>query len=227
MVDGTVQHMTDDAYAKKQAYSDKVCFEQKECYEHQAQNDYRPSIAEIAHSGSAPSPAAPIRLRQKKKSGCLPAVGILVAASVLFSALMGMLDNDRQPDGAGGQADSLFSVGRDGWERDDYWREAGMDESFLLPDGTVMAVTGVAWSGSDRCYRIYMTATGSALPSECTLYLRDQPGENLYMAIEYEILAQGVYSFPVGIDNIVPDHVVFGCRTPDGEYKLICVYLEW
>ncbi len=54
--DGTVQHMTDAAFEKRQHHAQgKVCFEQKECHEEKV--CYEDQARQGSRSGSAPRPA--------------------------------------------------------------------------------------------------------------------------------------------------------------------------
>ena len=62
--DGTVQHMTDAAYEKRQHARDKVCFEEKECYEekvcYEDQARQGNTRRTVPQGNTAPKPTGPV-----------------------------------------------------------------------------------------------------------------------------------------------------------------------
>ena len=111
--DGTVQHMTDEAYEKRQKDHGKVCFEKKECYEEKV--CYEDQTRRRSH-GSAPKQSGPVphskfpatesapaqQIAPRKKTstvGCFMTfflivilmIAVVTVASEVFSSLGGLL----------------------------------------------------------------------------------------------------------------------------------------
>lgn len=83
--DGTVQHMTDAAYEKRQHNArEKVCFEEKECHEDKARGV---RLKPIGGSSIASSKTAP----KKRQVGCLGILVILATLIGLITSLGGVV----------------------------------------------------------------------------------------------------------------------------------------
>jgi len=184
--DGTVQHMTDAAYAKRKAAAGKVCFEEKECheekvcYEDQARHGKRKSGSYTDH-GEKTRASARTRAtvgaaqmlnqlgnsnrRSGKKAKGRSAMGIILAAIIAIVGATNVLDrvfegifHDNEPEPA---VDVIAYA-------DQYAYDATMGTEITMNDGSVFTVR--SWTIDDRAQTVTVDMTASFADSDHEFY---------------------------------------------------------
>ena len=182
--DGTVQHMTDAAYEKRQHAQGKVCFEEKECYEDQARTGVKKQSG--AHAASADSfdrvqSAAAVQTARKasgKKSVGRRAILIVLALLGAFGGglIENYLDRDKTP-----AFEPEPEVIVEPADVDLSWANAAMGEELTLVDGSVLTVRAVGVDDD----RISLYLETDFADSDHTVYpvlaCLDRRGDEVYL----------------------------------------------
>ena len=189
--DGTVQHMSDAAYEKRNRAAGKVCFEEKECHEQKVCYEDQTRHGKRAEAGSQ-GQAFAARLgqavarrqsRQKNDKGRLSIVGIVIAiivvANLLFNVLGGLLDRGESHwENQHTEPENVVPV-----DSDDYYYDAGMGETLFLASGGTLTV--LSWEIQDDEKTIDVTLDMDFPDDEheyyATLLCTDQEGEEQYL----------------------------------------------
>lgn len=153
--DGTVQHMTDTAYEKRQHAQGKVCFEEKECYEDQArrgrQRDEGNVTAAAAQTGS-------VGRRSPAKRIIRTIIGIMILY-LIFGLLARLFANDTEPEERSGQsyteAIEIESGEKDPAEEE---HDAVIGEEVTMDDGTSFTVWDWERNDEEKELVIFMEA---------------------------------------------------------------------
>ena len=150
--DGTIQHMTDAAYEKRNKAAGKVCFEEKECheekvcYEDQTRHGKRKETHKAGQSAAAFlnqfAAAGKGRKKRSRGSGILGAVlaiilAILAGTNVLDRVFEGGFHEDDPVPG------SVVVT-----PADEYSYDAPMGDELVLLDGTTITVN--SWTRDDQ-----------------------------------------------------------------------------
>ena len=176
--DGTVQHMTDAAYEKRQHAQGKMCFEEKECYEDQARQGLR-RVEEII-SAVLPRPDSK-KKKGSSKSITKTVIGIIILY-ILFGALGRLTKNDvDQPDPDFPGTIVVDPAETDSGDEDPAEDEyAQIFEEVTMQDGTTFSVWG--WEKDDEEKELVVLvdavfAEDSAHTYYATLKCTDPSGE--------------------------------------------------
>lgn len=183
--DGTIQHMTDAAYAKRKAAAGKVCFEEKECheekvcYEDQTRHGKRKSGSYTDHGEKtrasvktrATVGAAQVlnqlgnsRRSSRKGSKGRSLIGVLLAVIIAIAGATNVLDrvfnnifHDDEP--------TIDVVSDPGAE---YSYDAVMGEELTMTDGSVFTVK--SWTEDDRAETITVDMAAAFADSSHDFY---------------------------------------------------------
>lgn len=189
--DGTVQHMSDAAYEKRNRAAGKVCFEEKECHEQKVCYEDQTRHGKRAEAGSQ-GQAFAARLgqamarrqsRQKNDKGRLSIVGIVIAiivvANLLFNVLGGLLDRGESHwENQHTEPENVVPV-----DPDDYYYDAGMGETVSLASGGTLTVKSWTIRNDEGTIDV---ALDMDFPDDeyeyyATLLCADQEGEEQYL----------------------------------------------
>ena len=182
--DGTIQHMTDGAYEKRNKATGKVCFEEKECheekvcFENQARHGNRKKT-----TGNAATPlnqfAAGNKSRQKKSKG-RGVLGAVLAIIIAILAGTNVLDrifeasfHEEEPDPVS-EAVALA---------DEYSYDAPMGDELVLLDGTTVTVNSWTRDDQEKVITVELDAAFADSDHEfyATLLCADAKGDEQYL----------------------------------------------
>lgn len=182
--DGTVQHMTDAAYEKRQHAQGRVCFEEKECYEDQTrisgkkQNGAHGSTADFFDRVRTTTGAKLAGKNSGKKTVGWRVILIILA---LLGAFGGRLIEGRLDGGETPAVEPESEFIEEPADVDLSWTDAAMGEELTLSDGAILTVRAVG--ADDDNISVYLeTEFADSDHDLCaTLVCLDGEGEEVYL----------------------------------------------
>ena len=180
--DGTVQHMTDAAYEKRQHAQGRVCFEEKECYEDQTRITGKKKGAHTASSDAFDRVRSTAAVQTGGKGGG-KSVGwraILIVLALLGAFGGGLVENylDRD-DTPTFEPESEVIV--EPADVDLSWTDAAMGEELTLSDGAILTVRAVGADDDNISVYLETELADSDHDLYATLVCLDREGEEIYL----------------------------------------------
>lgn len=199
--DGTVQHMTDAAYAKRKQVMGKVCFEEKECheekvcYEDQTRRGVRKTASHDDHADRAPKtrtstgktshtvPQGTVRrsTTRKRVSPGRSFLGVVLAAVIAIVGSTNILD--RIFDG-GSNVEPEGPVAPAGEIGDMYVYDAAMGEPLTMDDGSIIAVS--SWALDENAGTVTVKMAADLVENDHDFYLSllcmDEDGDEIELS---------------------------------------------
>ena len=180
--DGTVQHMTDAAYEKRQHAQGKVCFEEKACYEDQTRiSGKKPHSSHGGTTDSFDRVRTTTGAKLAGKNAGKKTVGwrvVLIILALLGAVGTGWNYLDREKTPAVELEPEIIE------EPDDVdlgWTDAAMGEELTLSDGAILTVRAVGVDDDNISVYLEIESADSDHDLYATLVCLDREGEEVYL----------------------------------------------
>ncbi|MBQ7485396.1 MAG: hypothetical protein IJT78_02080 [Oscillospiraceae bacterium] len=233
--DGTVRHMSDDAFARHGGGSDKVCFETKEC--HERKECYEEQGRQYRAPESSPPQTAPARREKKKKQPSLGAIILTVVVVITVTNVLSELtdSDDSDPYPQTQETEYAEELPYSQWQASDCEIQTAMGQRILLGDGATLAVTGVEWDPQQSAYIVLTERTYlDGMTEENRAAARDRvypeglycQREDSFFVLECIAEEESGYVFFTDDPLLLPGHIVFYYESPEGDaYRRIRITL--